>query len=120
MVHGYERRPGGGSYNGGVTPLIRDNLEAILALCRKHRVRELFLVGSATGAEFDPARSDVDFLVEFEPHERRGLKDVYFLLLDDLRKTLGREVDLIERHCVRNPVVRHSMERSKVPLYAAA
>jgi len=103
-----------------MVPLIRDNLPGIAELCRKHRVRRLFLIGSALGEGFDPARSDVDFLVEFEPHEREGVDDVYFLLLEELKELLGREVDLIERHCIRNPVVRHSIEHSKVPLYAAA
>lgn len=103
-----------------MVPLIRDNLDAIAHLCVKHRVRRLFLIGSATGDAFDSARSDVDFLVEFEPQERKGFEDVYFLLLADLETMLGRHVDLIERHCVRNPVVRRSMEASKVALYAAA
>jgi predicted nucleotidyltransferase len=103
-----------------MVPLIRDNLEQITALCRTHRVARLYLIGSATDDTFEPGRSDVDFLVEFEPHERKGFDDVYFLLLEDLQKLLGRHVDLVERHCVRNPVVKASMERSKVPLYAAA
>lgn len=100
--------------------LIRANLGSIIELCRQHRVQRLFLVGSATGGEFDASRSDVDFLVEFEPHPRRGFDDVYLLLKEDLERLLGRPVDLIERHCVHNPYVRASMERSKVPLYAAA
>ncbi|HZW08996.1 MAG TPA: nucleotidyltransferase domain-containing protein [Phycisphaerales bacterium] len=103
-----------------MVPLIRDNLDKIAELCRRHGVRRLFLIGSALGEGFDPERSDVDFLVEFEPHESKGFDDVYFLLLADLKALLGREVDLIERHCIRNPVVRHSIEHSKVPLYAAA
>jgi len=105
-----------------MAPLVVDNLPAIIDLCRKRRVQRLFLVGSATGPDFDgkDAPSDIDFLVEFEPHPRRGLDDVYFLLLEDLQRLLGRDVDLVERHCVHNPVVKASMETSKVPLYAAA
>lgn len=100
--------------------LVKANLSAITDLCRKHAVRSLFLIGSATGAEFDPARSDLDFLVEFEPQQRRGFDDVYFVMKEDLERLLGKRVDLVERHCVRNPYVRASMERTKVPLYAAA
>ena len=77
-------------------------------------------MGSAAAGEFDPARSDYDFLVEFQPHQRQGFDDVYFLLQADLERLLGRKVDLIERGCVRNPYVRASLERTKVPLYAAA
>lgn len=89
-------------------------------LCRKHRVLRLFLIGSATDDTFDPARSDLDFLVEFQPQERKGWDDVFFQLLKDLESLFGRKIDLIERSGVTNPVVRASMERSKVSLYAAA
>ncbi len=101
-------------------PLIRDNLDQVADLCRKHGVRGLFLIGSALGPEFDPSRSDLDFLVEFEPRGGDGPGDAYFLLLEEPERLFGRRVDLVERHCVRNPVVRASMERSKVRLYVAA
>lgn len=103
-----------------MTPLIQSNLDRITELCHKHRVERLYLVGSATGNDFDPARSDVDFLVVFEPHERRGFGGTYFLMLAELQKLLNCSVDLIERHCVENPYVRASLERTKVPLYVAA
>lgn len=100
--------------------LVRSNLDAIRELCKQHRVARLFLVGSAATGEFDAERSDIDFVVVFEPHERQGLSGPYFSLLADLRRLLVREVDLIEAHCVENPYVRASLEQSKVPLYVAA
>jgi len=100
--------------------LVRDKLDRITSLCRKHRVRELYLVGSGAGEEFRPGRSDLDFLVVFEPDVRRGFDGEYFGLLNALQVTLNADVDLIERQCVENPYVRASLERSKVPLYAAA
>lgn len=98
---------------------VHAQLSAITALCRKHRVRRLFLVGSAVGSAFDPAKSDVDFLVDFEPQERRGLDDVYFLLQSDLERLLNRPVDLIEAHTLRNPYLIASINRTKQMLYAA-
>lgn len=106
-------------YNLPMVPLVQENLAKIHDLCLKHKVRRLFLIGSATGQEFDPARSDVDFLVDFQPHERKGFDDVYFLLLQDLEKLLGREVDLIEAGCLRNPYLIASINRTKQMLYAA-
>lgn len=98
---------------------VRAQLSAITELCRKHRVRRLFLVGSAVGSSFDPAKSDIDFLVDFEPQERRGLDDVYFLLQSDLERLLNRPVDLIEAHTLRNPYLIASINRTKQMLYAA-
>lgn len=108
------------SYNDAMIELIRSNLDAIRGLCRLHGVARLFLVGSAATGEFDPSRSDVDFVVVFEPHERRGLSGPYFSLLADLRRLLARDVDLIEAHCIENPYVRASLEHSRVSLYDAA
>ena len=45
------------------------DITAIKVLCRKHRVRELSLFGSAVDGTFDE-NSDVDLLVEFEPGAR--------------------------------------------------
>jgi predicted nucleotidyltransferase len=89
-------------------------------LCVRHKVERLFLIGSATDETFDAARSDLDFLVEFLPQQRKGFDDVYFGLLSELKQLFGREVDLVEREWVKNPFVKASMERTKVPLYAAA
>jgi predicted nucleotidyltransferase len=50
--------------------LIERQRAAIGELCRRHRVRRLDLFGSgARATDFDPARSDVDFLVEFDTTE---------------------------------------------------
>jgi hypothetical protein len=47
--------------------LIRPHLDAVARLCRHHDVRRLALFGSAAREDFDPLRSDVDFLMDFEP-----------------------------------------------------
>lgn len=99
--------------------LIRSNLDAIQGLCRRHGVARLFLVGSAATGEFDPSRSDVDFVVVFEPREPQGFDDVFFRLLADLETLLGRRVDLIEAHTLRNPYLIASINRTKRMLYAA-
>lgn len=45
--------------------------ERIAAICRHYHVRKLALFGSVLGADFRPD-SDVDMLVEFEPHHTPG------------------------------------------------
>lgn len=99
-------------------PIVRDNLPHITRLCQQHRVQRLFLVGSALTDRFDPARSDVDFIVVFEPFERLGWDDPYFKLLEALQTLLGRPVDLIEARTLRNPYLIASLNRSKTLLYS--
>lgn len=104
----------------GMIPLIQDNLPAIAELCLKHKVRRLELFGSAACGDFDPDRSDLDFLAEFQPLEGPGIADRYFGLLFGLEKLFGRHVDLATINSIRNPYVLKSVNETKVPVYAAA
>jgi uncharacterized protein len=45
-------------------PAIESKLADLTELCRQHRVRRLELFGSAASSRFNPATSDLDFLVE--------------------------------------------------------
>lgn len=68
----------------------------IAELCRSYGVARLEIFGSAARAtDFDPIRSDVDFLVEYEPSDDRLFLERHFGLQDDLAATLGNDVDLI-------------------------
>jgi hypothetical protein len=65
--------------------------EKIAEFCRARGIRRLSLFGSVLRDDFDPARSDVDVLAEFEPDVRPGLK--FFGYGDDLAQIIGRKVD---------------------------
>src|SRR5260370_10922073 len=56
----------GQTAKAGFAEIVERNLPAIAELCRRFDVRRLDLFGSAATGPFDPARSDLDFLVEFE------------------------------------------------------
>src|SRR5437773_5665349 len=74
-------------------PVQIDN-EAVARVCHKYGVARLSLFGSVLRSDFDPARSDIDVLVDFLPGEHKGL----FKLLEMQRalgELLGRKVDLI-------------------------
>ena len=99
--------------------LVEQNLDAIRALCREYGVLRLELFGSAATGAFDPERSDLDFLVEFEPAPPGGYADAFFGLKESLEQLFGRPVDLVAAAAIRNPYFRESVEGAKVPLYAA-
>ena len=100
-------------------PLIEQNRTALAELCRQHRVKTLDLFGSAAGSNFDPAKSDLDFLVEFEDLEPTAFSAAYFGLLEGLSGLLERPVDLVVDSSIQNPYFRESVERTRTPLYAA-
>lgn len=91
----------------------------IAAICREYRVRRLALFGSALRDDFDASRSDLDFVVEFEPLAPGTYADTYFGLIDALEKLFERHVDLVEAGSIRNPYFQQEIESQQVPLYAA-
>jgi predicted nucleotidyltransferase len=101
-------------------PVVQSKLPALQALCVRHRVGRLDLFGSAARGDFDPASSDLDFLVEFEPMPPREHAKSFFGLLDDLAGLFGRRIDLLEPEPIENPYLRASIERSREVLYEAA
>ena len=100
-------------------PLIENNRYAIARLCRLHGVRSLAAFGSVLRSDFDPSRSDVDVLVEFEP-QAAGSFSNFLGLKESLEALFGRSVDLVEQRAIRNRRLRYYIERSKAPVYAAA
>lgn len=107
------------AYHPDVHPLIEKNQAALAELCRKHLVRSLDLFGSAASDRFDPATSDLDFLVEFEDLEPAAFSAAYFGLLEGLNELFARAVDLVVESSIDNPYFRESIERTRTPLYAA-
>jgi len=60
-------------------------------LCRQHHVKTLELFGSAADGTFDPARSDLDFLLEFLPGASALPFHGYFDLKVALEQLFGRK-----------------------------
>jgi len=99
---------------------ITDQQQQIAELCRRYSVRRLDVVGSAaSGDQFDPQSSDLDFLVEFSDSPEMGPADQYFGLLDELQQLFGRKVDLVSARSLRNRYFIESINRTKQVLYAS-
>ena len=100
-----------------IHPSINVSHEEIEAFCRRWKVVELALFGSAVREDFGP-ESDIDVLVDFAP----GCKPSLFGMVD-MRDELvemfgGRKVDLVTRDGLnkhRAPYILRSLEA----LYAA-
>ncbi len=90
----------------------------LAALCAKHGVTSLDIFGSGTRDDWQPARSDIDFLVVFDRHSDRGIADRYFGLAEDLEALFGRPVDLVTERSIRNPYFRQAVESSRRSVYA--
>ncbi len=98
---------------------LTEQQDEVVALCRRFGVRRLDVFGSATSGDFDPARSDVDFLVELEPPAGTSRFDAFFGLKEGLEALLGRPVDLVEPSALDNPYFAAMVEQTRQELYAA-
>ena len=65
--------------------------EKIAAFCRERQIRKLSLYGAVLREDFDPARSDVNVVVEMEPNARTGFR--FFGYGDELAAIFGTKVD---------------------------
>jgi predicted nucleotidyltransferase len=91
----------------------------LVELCRRHHVLRLSVFGSAARDDFDPERSDLDFLVDFVPLPTGEYADAFFGLLESLQSLFGRPIDLVVDSAIRNPYFRRSVDQTKASLYAA-
>ena len=100
--------------------VIEEHREELQRLSRRFGVRCLDVFGSAvTEDRFDPARSDLDFLVEFVPMDPVDHARSYFGLLAALQDLFSREIDLLEIKAVTNPYLRESIDKGRRQIYAA-
>jgi predicted nucleotidyltransferase len=102
-----------------VPPLILSRGREIAALCTRYGVHQLALFGSILGSDFS-STSDVDVVVEFAPPKGISAARQYFDFKRGLELLLERSVDLVELGAMEDGRLKRIIERTKVPIYAAA
>ena len=100
----------------GASP-VDAHLPEVQALCRRFGVRRLDVFGSAATGRFDPARSDLDFLVEYAPD---ASAKAHLGLLRALEDLFGRKVDLLTERGLQNPFLRRRIDSERRTLYPNA
>jgi hypothetical protein len=96
---------------------IQIDREQVARFCRERGIRKLSLFGSVLRDDFDPQRSDVDVLAEFEPGALKGVGFRYFAYGDELAAIIGRKVDFCSR---LNQHVEAAVRREAIPIYEQA
>ncbi len=94
--------------------------DKVADFCRRWKIAELDLFGSALRDDFGP-ESDIDVLVSFAEDARWSLLDIVSMQ-EELKQLLGREVDLVERRAVEaseNYIRRKHILSSAEPVYVA-
>lgn len=90
--------------------------EVVKPFCRRWRIRELSVFGSALREDFGP-HSDVDVLVSFEADAPWDLFDMV-RMRDELAEAFGRPVDFVEKEALKNPYRRKAILDESRLIYA--
>jgi uncharacterized protein len=100
-------------------PAIKEKSSALAGLCRRLKVKQLYLFGSAARGAFRPDSSDLDFLVVLDESSPAEYTSSYFALAQGLEGLFGRRVDLVTERSVRNPYFRKVLEHTRELVYEA-
>lgn len=99
-----------------IPDVLKKSKKRIGEICRRYKIRELSLFGSQVRGDFT-AKSDFDFLVDFEPDARIG-----FFALGEIQEKLEEivhtQVDLVPKDGLK-PLIRKSVLSEAEVVYAA-
>ena len=82
--------------------LIEKNIQKIAALCKKHKVSQLFVFGSILTGRFNDG-SDIDLIVTFNKTEIGDYFNNYF--------------DFLEEQTIKNPYLKKNLDATKMLIY---
>jgi uncharacterized protein len=86
-------------------------------LCHKHQVNTLYAFGSSVTDQFNEKSSDIDLLVEIDEEDPIKRGELLMGFWDNLEDFFKRRVDLLTNSSIKNPVLRNSIDMSKILVY---
>lgn len=96
--------------------LINRVLPELRKICEQFHIQKLELFGSALKGPFSQ-KSDVDFLVSFNPIPLEDYFENYINLKISLEKLLDRKIDLLEEQTLKNPYLIESIKNNHLKVY---
>lgn len=99
-------------------PIITSHMDEIRAICQRYGVETLYVFGSAANGTFDPATSDLDFMVDLGAYGN-DVAARYFDLYEALQTLFEREIDLITVRSRGDSNFLAEVEATRSEIYAA-
>ena len=99
-----------------LSPIISDNIHQITALCKQHRVKELYVFGSAARNEMKD-ESDVDLLYTMQEIPLEEHADNFFDMLWAFEALFNRKVDMVAQDYLKNKYFIREVNEKKVLVY---
>lgn len=108
-----------GEGGGTMIDIVGEKQPELEELCHQYGIQKLDVFGSAMNDSFDPAVSDLDFIVDLGEYDATVV-DRFLDLADALETLFARPVDLITVKSMRSPLFRAEVEKSRTTLYEAS
>jgi uncharacterized protein len=99
---------------------IKTRINDFRDLCVDHQVKSLYAFGSSVTDKFDPVKSDIDLLVEIENPDPIERGDKLLDLWDKFEAFFNKKIDLLTYTSIRNPILRKSIDNTKILIYDGA
>lgn len=100
--------------------LIELNIDKIFALCKKYKVRKLYVFGSILTDKFNE-KSDIDFSVDFDREiinkENLDWADIFFGFMHEMESIVQRKVDVVVDNYIHNEYFRAELDKTKMLIY---
>lgn len=86
-------------------------------LCDEHNVQSLYAFGSSVNGHFNDGTSDIDLLIEINSDDPIQSGEMLMRIWDKLEVFFQKKVDLLTSRSLRNPILKASIESTKVLIY---
>ncbi len=100
--------------------IIELNILHIRELCKKYKVKSLYVFGSILTDRFKDS-SDIDFSVSFDKEaislENLDWADLFFDFIHELETLLKRRVDMVFDDNISNAVFKQELDNTKKLIY---
>jgi predicted nucleotidyltransferase len=93
------------------------NYSDVVSLCEKYHIKELSIFGSSLRNDFTES-SDIDILVSFHSNSKITLFDM-MEMENDFSRLLNRDVDIVEKESLKNPIRKKTILSTREIIYAA-
>ena len=88
-----------------------------LSLCKSHNVKKLYAFGSSISDEFNENSSDIDLLIEIDNEDPIERGENLMSIWDKFEQFFQRKVDLLTNTSIKYPILRRSIDATKILIY---
>jgi predicted nucleotidyltransferase len=96
---------------------IQNKMADFLSLCKSHNVKNLYAFGSSINDKFNEETSDIDLLIEIDNDDPIERGEKLMSIWDKFEQFFQRRVDLLTNASIKNPILRKSIDSTKILIY---